>query len=345
MGHRMFKSSLAAALLQIFVTTVAGADSLPDFYQGRTITLYIGAEPGAEYDLYARALGRHMARHIAGGPAILPTNMPGAGGMILGNYLAKLAPRDGTSIGVVGSLLLFEPLFRGRQSMAQFQGPDMTMIGNGAEAHWAFLIRHSAGITSIDDLRREDLIVGTTSQASDGYILTHAIKQILGLDHLKLVVGYRGIRDVAGALERGEISGCVMDMEDIMALYPQWLTKGAVDVIAQFSRRKRAKAPIDAPLVTDLVTGDSDKSALDAIVASTMLARPLIGPPEIPSARAKALRDAFLLTFNDPDFLAEMSRIQIAPDPTSGDRMQDVVKNAYALPPSILARIRAVLAE
>lgn len=341
----MFKLSLVVALIQMFMIIVAGAVSLPDFYQGKTVTLYIGAEPGGGYDLYARALSRQMARHIAGSPMILPSNIPGAGGMILANYLAKLAPRDGTAIGGVGSLLLFEPLFRGAQSMAQFQGPDMTMIGNGAAAHWVFLARHSAGITSIDDLRRKDLIVGTTSQASDTYILTHAVRQILGLDHLKLVVGYHGIRNVAGALERGEISGCVMDMEDIMAVYPQWLTNGAVDIIARFSRSKMTRAPTNVPLVTDLVTSDADRRALDAILASTMLARPLIAPPQIPPARAKALRDAFLATFNDPEFLTEMLRIHITPNPTSGERMQDIVRNAYALPPSILARIRAILAD
>lgn len=341
----MFKSSCVAVLVRILGTVAAGAASLPDFYQGKTVALYIGAEPGGGYDLYARALSRHLGRHIAGNPAVLPMNMPGAGSMVLANYLAKLAPRDGTAIGVVGSLLLFEPLFRGPQSMAQFQGPDMTMIGNGAAAHWVFLARHSAGITSIDDLRRKTLIVGTTSPASEAYILTHAVKEILGLDQLKLAVGYRGIRDVAGALERGEISGCVMDLEDVMAAYPQWLTNGTVDIIAQFSRSTTTKAPTDAPLVADLVTDDADRTVLDAILASTTLARPLIAPPDLPPARAKALRDAFIATFNDPEFLTEMSQIHITPNPTSGEHMQDIVKKAYALPPSILARIRAVLAD
>jgi tripartite-type tricarboxylate transporter receptor subunit TctC len=307
--------------------------------------LYIGAEAGGGYDLYARALSRHMARYIAGSPAILPMNMPGAGSMVLGNYLARLAPRDGTAIGAVGSLLLFEPLFRGSQSMAQFRGPEMTMIGNGAMAHWVFVTRRSAKITSIDDLNRKALIVGTTSQASDAYILTHAVKQVLGLDHLKIVVGYRGIRDVAAALERGEISGSVMDMEDIMAIYPQWLTNGAIDVIAEFSRRKTAESPTQAPLVTDFLANDADRDALNAIFASTMLARPLIGPPEIPPARIKALRAAFLATLDDPDFLIEASKIKITPNRISGERMQEIITSIYALPEPILTRIRAVVAD
>ena len=155
------------ALRFLFVVAVVGssisgrvfADPISDFYRGRAVTLYIGAEPGGGYDLYARGLARDMARYIPGNPAILPMNMPGAGSMILGNYLAKIAPRNGLAIGVVSPLLLFESLFDGPQSVAQVRGREMTMIGNGATAHWALLARHAAGIAAIDDLKHRELIV------------------------------------------------------------------------------------------------------------------------------------------------------------------------------------------
>jgi tripartite-type tricarboxylate transporter receptor subunit TctC len=344
--HRKTATQLLFALLVwISIITIPIADSLSDFYQGKTVTLYIGAEPGGGFDLYARALSRYMARYIPGNPTILPMNMPGASSMILGNYLAKIAPRDGSVMGVVSPLLLFEPLFNGSQSMAQFRGPEMTMIGNGATAHWALLARHSAGIASIDDLQHKDLIVGASARAGAAYILTHAVKEVLGLNRLKIVTGYGGIREIVGALERGEISGCVMDLEDVMALQPQWLGNADIDVVAQLTPRNTAGVPVHAPSIVDFAISDEDKQVLDVILASTTLSRPLIAPPEIPPARTKSLRDGFLATLDDPDFLTEAAKIKITPSPLSGERMQDSIDAAYELPPAILARVRAVLSD
>jgi tripartite-type tricarboxylate transporter receptor subunit TctC len=345
MYRKALTSVLAVFLLQTLTIYVAIADSLSEFYAGKTITLYIGAEAGGGYDLYARALSRYMTRYIPASPAILPKNMPGASSMVLGNYLARIAPRDGTVVGAVSSSLLFEPLFKGSLSMARFQGPEMTMIGNGASAHWALLAAHSAGISSIDDLKYKELIVGATSRAGDAYLLTHAVKAVLGLDHLKIITGFSGIREVIGAAMRGEISGCVMDLEDLMALQPQWLLSGEIDVIAYLSQRQMVGAPTRAPLVADFAASDEDRKILDVIFASTMLARPLIAPPEIPPARTRSLRDAFLATLKDPDFLTEASKLKITPALTSGERMEDILRSTYTMPSAILARLRAVLAD
>src|ERR1043166_525193 len=98
----------------------AQAQSVADFYRGKTITCYIGYGVGGGYDLFARTISRHMSRHIPGNPKLLPVNMPGASSMILGNYLAHRAPRDGTAFGAVNSALVFDTLFAGSESKAQF---------------------------------------------------------------------------------------------------------------------------------------------------------------------------------------------------------------------------------
>jgi tripartite-type tricarboxylate transporter receptor subunit TctC len=342
---RIAHNLLVTMLVQAIVVSTVGAEVPSDFYQGKTVTLYIGAEPGGGYDLFARALGRHMAGYLPGRPVIVPMNMPGASSIVLSNFLAKTAPRDGTAIGAVSAMALFAPLFRGSQSMADFRGPEMTMIGNAAAAHWALIVRHSAGITSISDLREKQLVIGTTSPASEAYIITHAVKRILGLDHLKIVLGYRSMREVAGAVERGEVSGCVLDLEDIMAIRPKWLESGDFDVISQFSDSAMASAAFRAPAVTDLVAADGDREVLAAIIRSTTLARPVIAPPQVPNVQAKLLRDAFLATLNDSDFLSEAQKMKITIAPTSGEKMQDLVRKTYAMPPAILTRLRAILAD
>ncbi len=92
----------------------ASAQSVAEFYKGKTITVYIGYGAGGGYDLFARTIGRHMPRHIPGNPTMLPVNMPGASSMLMANHLAKRAPQDGTAIGAVNSALVFDRLVRGR---------------------------------------------------------------------------------------------------------------------------------------------------------------------------------------------------------------------------------------
>src|SRR5258707_6676245 len=82
-----------------------GAASADDFYKGRTITFIIGTAPGGGYDTYSRLLASHLGAQLAGRPAIVPQNMPGAAGIRAANYLYNVAPRDGTVIGMLDEAL------------------------------------------------------------------------------------------------------------------------------------------------------------------------------------------------------------------------------------------------
>src|SRR3954451_21902808 len=68
---------------------------------GRTITIVSSSGPGGGYDIYARLFAAHVGRHLPGNPAVVVRNMPGAGGMVGANFLYNVAPRDGSTFGVV----------------------------------------------------------------------------------------------------------------------------------------------------------------------------------------------------------------------------------------------------
>src|SRR5262249_2619260 len=151
-----------------------------------------------------------------------------------------------------------------------------------------------------------------TSRSGDTYLLPLAVKNVLGLDNLKIITGYPGTREAALALEQGEISGRVWDMEGIKAARPHWLKDGSINIVAQLAPRKMPEVPADVPLVKDYTTSDEDKAVLDVIFTSTILARPYVAPPDLPAERAKALREAFMATMKDPDFLAETQKLQLS---------------------------------
>src|ERR1700719_1204242 len=79
----------------------ASADPVADFYKDKQIRFVIRTPPGGDYDQYSRLFARFMGKHIPGNPALIPVNMPGGGGITAANYMAQIAPRDGTVIGIV----------------------------------------------------------------------------------------------------------------------------------------------------------------------------------------------------------------------------------------------------
>jgi tripartite-type tricarboxylate transporter receptor subunit TctC len=330
--------------LAAVVSTSASADAVADFYRGKTVTMYIGYEPGGGYDLYARTIGKHMRRHIPGNPEIVPQNKPGASSMVLANFLAKVAPADGTAIGAVNSALVFEPLFSGSASKAQFEGPDLAMIGNAISSAGVLVAWHTAGVNKLTDLKDKELLIGATSRTGDTYLLPLALKKVLGLK-LKIVTGYPGTREAALALERGEIAGRVWDIEGIKGTRSQWLQDGSIKILAQLAPQKMPEVPADVPLAKEFVTSEADKKVLDVIFLSTTLARPYIAPPGVPAERVKALREAFMATMKDPEFLAEMEKLRLAVGPTSGEEMEKAVKEAYALPKELVQKVRDTLAD
>ena len=344
MSGRWLYLTLASVVVALSAQQ-APAQSVAEFYRGKTITCYIGYGVGGGYDLLARTISKHMSRHIPGNPTILPQNMPGASSMILANHLAKRAPKDGTVFGAVNSALVFDRLFAGDTSQAQFIGPDMTMIGNAVSSASVLVAWHAAGIKTIDDIRKKPLIIGAVSRTGDTYLMPLAVKNVLGLDNLKIILGYPGTREAAIALERGEITGRVWDIEGVKATRSQWLTDGSLVIVAQFAPRKMPEVPADVPLVKDYVTSADDKTVLDIVFTSTILARPYIAPPDVPADRKQALRDAFMATMKDPAFLADTKKLQLAIDPTSGADMERVVADAYGLSPALIERVRSVLRD
>src|ERR1700740_1356187 len=86
------------------------AQSVEEFYKGKTINLAIGFSVGGGYDLYARHLARHIGKHIPGNPNVVPQNMPGAGSLKAANYIFSAAPKDGTYFGTFARTTGINPL-------------------------------------------------------------------------------------------------------------------------------------------------------------------------------------------------------------------------------------------
>src|SRR6266508_1281908 len=108
------KSALVTALLAAGAIGMALPAKAADFYAGKTIDFLVGGDVGGGYDIYARVIARHISRHIAGEPTIVVKNMPGAGSGRAAAYLFSVAPKDGTTIGIVFPGAVVGPLLEDR---------------------------------------------------------------------------------------------------------------------------------------------------------------------------------------------------------------------------------------
>ena len=111
MTRRAIIYALIAGLVAGAALGPAAADPVADFYKGRTVTIVVSTSSGGGYDTLARAIGRHIGKHIPGNPTVVVRNMPGAGGLTATNYLYAAAERDGATIGLIQNNPPFEPLF------------------------------------------------------------------------------------------------------------------------------------------------------------------------------------------------------------------------------------------
>src|SRR5690348_11837301 len=124
-----FGNCLKGAVLACGLALPAHADPVSDFYKDHPLTLINGYSTGGGFDLYARTLANHLSRHIPGQPRIIVQNMPGAGSTRAAGHLYNVAPKDGTTFGLVRAPVL-EPLVG--SGNAPFEATKFTWLGSGA---------------------------------------------------------------------------------------------------------------------------------------------------------------------------------------------------------------------
>jgi tripartite-type tricarboxylate transporter receptor subunit TctC len=329
-----FIRSVAIAILAL--CPIAHAQSPADFYKGKNIDLYIGYSAGGGYDVYARLLARHMGRFIPGNPTILAKNMPGAGSLVLANWLYNVAPKDGTAFGTIGRGTAFDPLLG--SSKAQFDAAKFNWIGSMNDEVSVCVAWHTAGITSLDEVKRKELTVGGSGPAADTDQFPKVLNGTIGTK-FKIVTGYPGGNDVDLAMERGEVMGrCGWSWSSVVATHKSWIDERKINVLLQLSLSKHPDLP-KVPLVMDLAQNDEQRQMFKLVFARQPMGRPFLAPPGIPSERVSALRKAFMDTMKDGEFLAEAEKMKLEINPVSGAAVQEIVQDVYKTPKPIAAAV------
>ena len=335
-------SRLATLAIALIASTVARAQSVEEFYRGKTFYMLIGTEPGGAYDAYARLLGRHIGRHIPGEPVVVSQNMPGAASLVLANHLYNVIARDGLAIGAVQRGMPLNPLYAGvGASGARYDATKFTWIGSINNETGVVLAMKSSGINRFEDLFEKEMIVGAEGGGtSDSELFARLSNAVLGTK-ARIVTGYKGSSEVSLALDKGEVNGqFVGGWVGLRDKANPWIAAGRASLILQLAVRPDPRFP-GLPVIMDFAHDERQKQILRLAFTAQLWGRPYVAPPGLPPERAKALRDAFQATMVDPAFVAEANRFGLDIGPLSGEEMADLIAGLYASPKDIVEATRA----
>lgn len=321
-----------AIVLTALVACTATADA-QDFFKGKQITLYVGYAPGGGYDSYARTFARHYGRLIPGNPDIVVKNMPGAGSVKLANYLYNSARKDGREIGALGREVPTSSVL-GVEN-AKFTASKFTWLGSlGSEGTYC-VAWHQTPFRTTKDILEKQFIVGGTNGRSMTVTTPVILNNLVGTK-IKVIAGYPGSAALHLAMERGEIQGrCASTISSTNSSRPDWIPGKKITFLLDVSLAEKRHIP-DVPLITEFARTPEDRQVLELLLAPDSWTRPFVAPPEVAAAQATQLRAAFVRTYEDAKFKADMDRQKMVLDPMSGDAMKARIERLEKIPAAIV---------
>jgi tripartite-type tricarboxylate transporter receptor subunit TctC len=333
---------LAVAMFALLSSAGAHAAS-DDFYKGRSIRIVVGFSAGGGFDTYARAIARHMGKHIPGNPNITVENMTGAGSLIAANHVFKVAKPDGLTIGhFIGGLFLGQVL---GQPGIEFDARKFEFIGAPITDHVVCALTKASGITSMDSWMAAKTPVkmgGIAPGTSTPDNATRILRSALGLP-IQLVSGYKGTADIRLAAEGGEIAGGCWGWDSVSVTWRKALESGDAVVVLQANRRNHPDLP-NVPQAIKFAKTDEARRMIDVgIHSDSDIVRTYTLPPGTPKDRVQLLRRAFDATLKDPDFVADAKKTRLNIGPIPAADIERDIQGLFKLDPALIAKLKEVL--
>ena len=318
----------------------AQAQSVEDFYRGKTISMVVSSSPGGGYDALARTVARHLGKHIPGAPNVVVRNMPGAGGIVATSFMNRIAPRDGLTIASVQNNTPFEPLFGTKE--ADYDPTKMTWLGTPSVETGLLIIWHTSPIMTLEDARTMEMTAGASGANSNPSFYARLLNELLGTK-IRVIPGFPGQNEAYLAMERGELDTYgVTFWSSLTSTKPNWLRDKKIRILVQYGPEREADLP-DVPFAPDFIAREEDRLLMEAAYAALAAGRPFVAPPGVPPERTAALRTAMMDTFKDPEFLADAAKQQLQVDkPRSGEVLQAQIQRVYEMPASVAERLRKI---
>ena len=310
------------------------------FAQGgaSTLTIIIGAPTGGGYDVYGRIVGRHILNHLPGRPIVVPQNMVGAASKRAAEHLALVAPKDGSTIGVLYPGAIADPLMVDRGQW-RYDPTKFVFLGSPDNGVRLCSTRKESKVKSFEDAKNEVAIMGASAGGGSTHDYPVLLNALAGTK-FKVVSGYKATVDIALAFDRGEVDGwCGVELATYLAVRPDWIKKNEVNTIVQFGMTPNEDLlALGIPSIWKFIPAENRK-AVELIVAQQAFQRPFVAPPATNADQAARLQAAFASTMSDEAFLSEASKLGIKIESITGADVAKIVNDMYATPREVVEQM------
>ena len=301
LNHSAFLFAIVFVFALLFHTSPAFAQA--PFYQGKTITVLQGREPGGTGDLRARATTQFLQKYIPGNPTIIHEFMGGGGGLRAANHMFAVAKPDGLNIGSVSSGMLSSAILGAGGVKYQFE--KFHYLGAAdAGGHYVFYTRKETGTNNLEKLRAASGIrIGAQSVGHSNYNLARLIAFLLPLKDARFVTGYSS-PEIDAAVLRGELDSRFNQSHTILQRFPEWLDKGLMDfhVVLEIPRGDKHPRFTNLPELESFAKTERERQLVQLQRGFRLSGSPFIAPPGTPRERVNILQDAMTKVFKDPEF-------------------------------------------
>ena len=334
-------ASLSVVTALCVSTCFAHAESVEEFYRGKTITSVVPFGPGGGYGIYNQIMARHLGRFIPGNPTIVAQYMPGAGGITANNYMFNVAKRDGLVMAMVSDSVALASVIDADK--IRYKVNDFVWLGAIERVNNVTAVRADSGIKKLEDLKEKSIVLGGSGPGSPTSLLP-ALMRWLQNYNIKTVEGYEGINPMFIAMDRNEIAGMTVSWTIFKTLKKDWFETGYAVPIVQFGSKKEKDLP-NIPLALDIAQTPEQKAVARFLASNVDVGRSFIFPPGVPEDRVNALRTAFDKMVLDPEFKDEITKAGFDLSPATGKEVQSAVAQATNLDDRMIKIIQSAIAS
>ena len=299
------------AFIAIAVNSPLFAQSTP-YFQGKTILLIQGREPGGTGALRVQAALPYLKKYLPGEPIIVTQFMTGGGGRKATNYVARNAKPDGLTLGNVGSGLVANAILG--STGVEYDIDKLIYLGaSNSTAQYVFGSVAKLGLDNLDKLRaRPGIRVGAQTVGHDIYINGRLFSWILGLKDPKFVTGYSG-PELDLAMDRGELDARANIPDTVLQRNTDFVDKKLHNFHAIIQIPKDDRHPHPAfnklPELESFTKSDRERKILTMFRTFRLVGSPYILPPGTPAEAVNHWREAMRKTFRDPAFLKDFKKL------------------------------------
>jgi len=321
------------------------------YYQGKTVTLQVGAPAGGRQDRIARTLAKYLTKYVPGNPVFLIQNKTGGQGIPAMLALSKGAT-DGSFLSMVISSYLEAP-YLGAPG-ATYDPRSFVYVGapsTGKQRNVLFM-HQRAGIKTLDELRAREVILGAQGVGNRSYLYARLIAEILALK-VRWVLGYDTLQ-LYVALEQGEIQGRVNDAASMLTDRPELFAKREVVPLVAMTLPEELP-PIKhalfdgVPSLMQFAKNEVQRNIIHKINSTDRLGAAMAFPPGTPEAIRKIVEEALLKIGKDPAFRKDWEDVVLEGNPFeqmfSGKEVVEDVKQYTDWRPEILSMYKRLAHE